>query len=273
MRDPGEGVATDGTIVTGVSRRRVAAVFEPVLAAVVDEVLARADAPETVTVMLYGSVATGQARPGLSDVDVLAVGPDLGGAPTDLSARFAHLCRGVEVARAAPSDLVGDGDEAYGHRLFVRHYCVRLAGPDLAAALPAFPADVRAARALNGDIGAWLPRWRTLLDAGSDPGALGRRVARKTLLAVAGLVSVHDGTWTTDRVTAARRWGVVSPRVAGGLRTLESWSEEPRTPGAGEVRGALDGVVAEVAATFGTRIGMWDREPAPPPGEPGLVMP
>ncbi|MCM0638919.1 hypothetical protein [Cellulomonas wangsupingiae] len=39
------------------------------------------------------------------------------------------------------------------------------------------------------------------------------RVARKTLLAVAGLVSVHDHTWTTDRSRAVRRWCEIEPAL------------------------------------------------------------
>jgi hypothetical protein len=35
-------------------------------------------------------------------------------------------------------------------------------------------------------------RWRHALAAGDEPRRLGRQLARKTLLAVAGLVSIHD---------------------------------------------------------------------------------
>jgi hypothetical protein len=58
-----------------------------------------------------------------------------------LSARYAGLCRGVEVAAATAADLAGDTDAAYGYRVFLRHYCVHLAGPDPSIALAAFWAD------------------------------------------------------------------------------------------------------------------------------------
>jgi hypothetical protein len=48
---------------------------------------------------------------------------------------------------------------------------------------------------------------------------LGRRVARKTLLAVAGLVSVHDTTWTTDREGATQRWSVIDPPLSAPWST------------------------------------------------------
>lgn len=56
MRDPDEGVAPDGTIVTGVRRDRVPAAFEPVLAAATEAL------PDGVGLHVDGSVATGQAR-------------------------------------------------------------------------------------------------------------------------------------------------------------------------------------------------------------------
>ena len=109
-------------------------------------------------------------------------------------------CRGVEIAAAAAVDLAGDTDAAYGSRVFLRHYCVHLAGPDPSAGLPAFPAGARAARGFNGDIGQHVRRWRQELESRAVVAdLLGTRTARKTLLAAAGLVSVRDRTWTIPR--------------------------------------------------------------------------
>jgi hypothetical protein len=255
--DPDEGVAPDGTIVTGVGRARVPAAFEPVVAAAV----AAVGAVDGASGYLYGSVATGHARVGDSDVDLLTVGVDRVAAQRlgrELSARFRDLCRGVELSPMAPGDLVGDSDEAYGNRVFLRHYVVHLTGPDVAAGLPAYPADARAARGFNGDVARFAGRWRQALDAGDDPQRLGRRAARKTLLAVAGIVSVHDGTWTTDRELAARRWGAVEPDLAAGLRTLLAWSSGATVPGEAALREALDTTVAAVVSTFATLVGLWD---------------
>ena len=51
-------------------------------------------------------------------------------------------------------------------------------------------------------------------------GRWGADLARKSLLATAGLVSVHDRTWTTDRHSAARRWGQIEPVWATSLNEL-----------------------------------------------------
>jgi uncharacterized protein len=258
MADPGEGVAADGTIRTGADRRRVPAAFSPVLAD------AAALAGERgASLYVYGSVANGTVRPGLSDVDLMSVGlaaADAAAVGRLLSARYDGLCRGVEFAVAQAEDLAGESDSAYGNRVFLRHYCVHLSGPDLAVGLPAYPADARAARGFNGDIGWHFDRWRRELSSSAlPPDLLGVRAARKTLLAVAGLVSVADRTWTTDRVRGAWRWGEIDPALAAGLRTLLSWATAERRPASDDVVPALadDGIVAAVVERFADRIGLW----------------
>jgi uncharacterized protein len=66
VADPWEGVATDGTIETGADRSRVPAAFEPVLADAADFASGCG-----ASLYVYGSVANGTVRPGLSDVDLL----------------------------------------------------------------------------------------------------------------------------------------------------------------------------------------------------------
>jgi uncharacterized protein len=260
MADPEEGVAADGTIRTGAHRDRVPAAFEPVLA---DAVAFLGESGASLYV--YGSVANGTVRPGSSDVDLLSIGlPDAAVLGRRLSARYADRCRGVEVAAATAADFVGDTDAAYGFRVFLRHYCVHLAGPDPSTALPAFPADARAARGFNGDLGQHLRQWRQRLTSGTvaaDP--LGVRVARKTLLAVAGLVSVHDHTWTTDRSHAVRRWSELEPGLAAPLGQLDSWTGGKRHLSGEEVGCALadDGIVSVIVQRFSSLIGLWTDNP------------
>jgi hypothetical protein len=257
MRDPGEGVAADGTIITGAARSRVPERFEPVLSAATAAITS---ASLDAAAYLYGSVATGQARPGQSDVDLLSVGlrPELAaGLGRELSGRFSGLGRGVEIVAAAAADLAGGSDETYGFRVFLRHYCVHLAGPDYGHGLPRFPADARAARGFNGDIAQHAARWRAALAAGDEPGALGRKVARKTLLAVAGLASVHDGTWTTDRALAAHRWAELEPALGPALEALLAWSDGLESPGRQAVQDMLDRAVPRIVAAFAAAIGLW----------------
>lgn len=260
MHDPLEGVTSFGTIETGASRDRVSALFQPVLDAAV---VAFPTADRDSSLYVYGSVATGMAQPAKSDVDLLTVGfpsAEAAAVARHLSARFSDLCRAVEVAVAQRSDFSPETDEGYGGCVFLRHYCVHLAGPDLHSALPDFAADVRAARGFNGDIAQNAKRWRMELDDGRDPVQVSRGLARKTLLAVAGLVSVHDDTWTTDRTTAAARWAEIEPSLANDLHMLLAWSRDRATPVREAVEAALDGVVTQITASFETSIGLWNSE-------------
>jgi hypothetical protein len=268
VRDPGEGVAADGTITTGADRSLVPELFRPALSTAVAAIAAAASdapcgpsGPSGASVYVYGSVATGQARPGQSDVDLLTVGlpperaEELG---RELSRQFSGLCRGIEFAAMMPGDLAGETDEAYGNRVFLRHYCVHLAGQDLARGQPRFPADARAARGFNGDIALHAARWRDALAAGDEPQSLARRLARKSLLAVAGLVSVHDATWTTDRALAADRWAAIDPQLRAALPELLAWSDGHSLPGGRhELKRMLDVVTARIVAAFADTIGLW----------------
>jgi uncharacterized protein len=260
VADPDEGVAADGTIRTGAQRGRVPGIFEPVLA---EAVALAGDCGASLYV--YGSVANGTARPGSSDVDLLSIGlPEAAIVGQRLSERYADRCRGVEVLAATPADFVGHSDAAYGYRVFLRHYCVHLAGPDPAAGLPAFPADARAARGFNGDLGQHLRQWRQGLNSGTVAAdLLGVRAARKTLLAAAGLVSVHDHTWTTGRSRAVRRWSELEPSLAAQLGQLHSWAERQRHPAREDVGRALadDGIVFAIVQRFGSLIGLWADDP------------
>ncbi len=205
-------------------------------------------------------MATGQARVGSSDVDLLAIDVPADVTATvrqSLSQRFANLCRAVEVGAGRISDYAGDADEAYGNRVFLRHYCVHIWGPPPPVLQHDYPADARAARGFNGDVAIHAERWRIGLEAGEDHAALARRVSRKTLLAVAGLVSVHDRTWTTDRAGAAGRWAEVEPGLGPDLRRLVRWTEGQEVPRGAELARVLDGPVAAVVGAFESTIGLW----------------
>ena len=255
--DPLEGVSVTGCITTGVSRGRVPVDFEPILAAALD-VLGAVD--ERVAVYLYGAVATGQAVVPESDVDLLtldlasAVAADVGAV---LSQRFFSTCRAVDVAAASTAVLEAGGDESYGLRVFLKHYCVHLAGPRRADPVGGYRPDRRAARGFNGDIALHAERWRAAIDGGEAPSDVGRRLARKTLLAVAGLVSMHDRIWTTDRTFAARRWAEIDPARAATLTQLASWTNSARAATRHDVLAALDDTVDPIVDEFARTIGLW----------------
>ncbi len=251
MHDPQEGVTPDGLIRTGAARDAIASTWLSVLQAATDAVAGQ------VSWHVYGPVATGCAVVGRSDVDLLCVGlpaPKAERISIDLSTRFSEMCREVTIAPAGWEGLEAEGDEAHGLRVFLRHYCVHLAGDDPARDLPAFPADERAARGFNGDIARHLQQWQKDAEGDADPALLATRIARKTLLAVAGLVSIRDVTWTTDRRASARRWGQLEPGVP--VDTLVDWLDTP-TRDQAEIHRILERLVADVVQRFRSEVGLW----------------
>lgn len=256
MHDPHEGVTPQGLIRTGAARDAIEPVWEPVLDAAVAAV------GEGSSLYVYGSVATGRAVVPTSDVDLLTVGlpaRDAARLSADLSRRFASICRGVAVGPASVGDLTAGTDEGHGLRVFLRHYCVHLAGEDPAASLPRYPADRRAARGFNGDIARYVRQWRAQVDGDHDVAQLGGRIASKTLLAVAGIVSIRDDTWSTDRRSCAVRWDQLEPDVP--VTPLVSWLDSPPRDRA-VVRRVLRDTVDRVVATFAAEIGLWEGEHA-----------
>jgi hypothetical protein len=260
MHDPDEGVGPDGTILTGARRERVPVAFEPIIAAAVDGIRAISS---DVALYLYGSVATGRARIGESDVDLLTVGLPTVAAEaigSDLSHRFSSVCRGVEISTTQPRDFSRESDEAYGNKVFLRHYCVHIHGRIHADLSMNFLADSRAARGFNGDIDVAAQQWRNALDRGADPSTIAYRLARKTLLAVASLVSVHDEIWTTDRARAAARWGEIDPPTASDMAKLLDWTGQRSLLHTRQcVQHMLDGTVTGVVEAFRTMIGLWSE--------------
>lgn len=257
--DPLEGVTADGMITTGAHRDRIPSAFTDVIEDAVDAVaIAARGAPASL--YLYGSVATGTALVPTSDVDLFTIGVP-GSVAARIGARLTErhrkTTRAVQVGAAQRADYEGDGWGPLGNRIFLRHYCVHLAGPDPRAHLSDHPAGVAAARGFNGDIAIYAARWRTDLAERADSASLARRIGRKSLFAVAGLVSVHDDTWTTDRRLAAHRWAEIEPDLADGLRMLLRWGDGTEIPGPDDIGRALDGVVAAVMRSFDQRIGLW----------------
>jgi uncharacterized protein len=194
-RDPGEGVDADGYLVTGAAVANIPAAYRPVIA---DCVAALTAFPELDGLYLYGSVATGQASPPDSDLDLLALWTSPADASTvaaALSARHAAVVREVGLAGASVDSLTDEAD-----RCFLKHYCVPVAGRDRRVELPRCRPSRALALGFTGDLPAIL---RSIVDTAPTPAVAARKVARRLLLGVATIESAAHGTWSTDRATGA----------------------------------------------------------------------
>jgi uncharacterized protein len=200
-RDPAEGLDADGYLVTGAAPDRIPPAYEPVIA---DCVAALTAYPELDGLYLYGSVATGQARPPRSDLDLLALWTstvDVSGVVATLSARHGAVVREVGLAQATVDSLAGAAD-----RCFLKHYCVPLAGRDRRPTLPRCRPSRALADGFNDDLAAVVHTLRSTVDDAPTPAARAaavRKAARRLLLATATIESVSHGSWSTDRGTGA----------------------------------------------------------------------
>ena len=204
-RDPAEGVS-DGYLVTGADPARIPAVYRPVLDDCVATVTA-AFGDRLDGLYLYGSIATGQARPPRSDVDLLALwrstvdSGEVAVVAAALSGRHGALVREVGLAQATPESMRLEADQA-----FLKHYCLPLAGRDIRPGLPRFRPSRALADGFNDDLPAVVRRLRSTVDEAPDPAArlvATQKAARRLLLAVTTIESVSHATWSTDRATGA----------------------------------------------------------------------
>ena len=212
------------------SAERIPAAYEPVLADCVAALTAVAGAPLD-GLYLYGSVATGRARPPRSDLDLLAVWtapvPAAAAVAAELSARHAGLVREVGLAQALPADLAGPADGC-----FLRHYCVPLAGRDRRADLPRYRPSRALADAFN-DLPATTARLAAAVGAADTPAELAAaatRTARRLLLAVATVESVSHAVWSTDRGTGAALLARHHPEWAEAAGRALAWSVRAPDP-------------------------------------------
>jgi hypothetical protein len=224
-RDPDEGVDAGGLLVTGASLEKIAPVYRPVIddcVAALTAFGARLDG-----LYLYGSVATGRARPPESDLDLLAlwastVDPtEVAPVVAALSTRHSAVVREVGLAQGTVDSLREEADGC-----FLKHYCVPLAGRDRRPELPRCRPSRTLADGFNGDLAGFVHSLRSTVD---DPVAV-RKAARRLLLAAATIESVSHATWSTDRGTGAALLAGHHPEwtdVAGNALALTAGAGNP----------------------------------------------
>lgn len=233
-RDPAEGVDADGYLVTGAALVNIPPAYRPV----VDDCVAALTAfPELDGLYLYGSVATGRARPPDSDLDLLALWTstvDVSTTVAALSARHAAVVREVGLAEAGVDSLADEAD-----RCFLKHYCVPLAGRDRRADLPRCRPSRALADGFNDDLPTVVARLRSVVDGAATPAERAvavRKAARRLLLAVATIESVSHGTWSTDRTQGAALLVQHHPQWTELASRALTWSAGGGTAdGAGEL--------------------------------------
>jgi len=159
------------------------------------------------SIYLYGSVARGEALPGVSDLDItlLLIKP----ADSEALLRLEAWRQAFQLEPRIVSKVdfdIGSVDEAlapehhHSWGFWLKHHCRCLWGEDVSAAFPLFQPDRRIALAVNADLHRVLARYREpLLQARtvSDERRLKREAARKLIRATNMLRAEDSAFWPT----------------------------------------------------------------------------
>ena len=167
--------------------------------------LAQELGPRLHSAYLYGSVVRGNAVPGRSDVDLLAV---LRAAPDDEDRRRADRMERALVERFPVLFSAGVGQthlqevrspaQRYGLQVFLRELAVCIWGEDLRPGLPRTKPSAAVAAGFHDDTHTVLARARQTLAASSDPEVIRRvcRMASRRMVQLGfAVVMARQGRW------------------------------------------------------------------------------
>jgi len=201
---------------------------------------------------LYGSVVRGNAVPGRSDLDLVAVlwtpaeaGDRLAASRAEqgLVARF-PLLAGAGVTFTDRREVMAPR-QRYGMQVFLRDLSVCICGEDLRPGLPRTRPSAAVAAAFHEDTPLVLARARETLRTRPDPEAVRRAcrvAARRMVQAGFAVAMARDGVWATVLEEQAAAVGAAFPRWASAARRA---AEQGRRPVADPE------AVAELLDTFG----------------------
>jgi predicted nucleotidyltransferase len=198
---------------------------------------------------LYGSVARGNAVPGRSDLDLLAV---LAAAPVDQDRARAGRVERALVERFPVLFGAGVGlthlqevrspAQRYGLQVFLRELAVCIYGEDLRPSLPRTKPSAAVAAGFHDDTHAVLARARETLRTSTDPEAVrraSRMASRRMVQAAFAVVMAREGVWATVLEEQAAAVGAVFPQWAEAARRAAEQGRRP-VADAGVVRELLD---------------------------------
>jgi uncharacterized protein len=201
---------------------------------------------------LYGSVARGNAVPGRSDIDLLAV---LLAAPADedrgraerveraLTERFPVLfSAGVGLTHLQE---VHSPAQRYGLQVFLRELAVCIRGEDLRPGLPRTKPSAAVAAGFHDDTRAAFERARETLATSTDPETIRRvcrMVSRRRVQVAFAVVMARERIWATVLEEQAAAVGAAFPQWAEAARRAADQGRRPV---------ADADVVRELLDTFG----------------------
>jgi uncharacterized protein len=211
--------------------------------------LAEEFGPRLHSAYLYGSVVRGNAVPGRSDIDVIAV---LLATPVEEDRVRADRVERALVERFPVLVSAGVGlthlqeirspAQRYSGQVFLRELAVCIWGEDLRPGLPRTKPSAAVAAGFDADTHVVLAHARQTLGTSTDPEVIRRvcRMASKKMVQVAfAVVMAREGVWATVLEEQAAAVGAAFPQWAEAARRAAEQGRRP-VADAGVVRELLD---------------------------------
>jgi len=225
----GHGLDEDGYIRIDGSLSKITARFRALVETVQCAIVASFEA-QVHSLYVYGSVASGQAKPITSDLDILIV---FNGDPslqvrrtlTQLEGKLSQDFRadvrevGLEATSIAE---VFEGDNPVGWGCFIKHLCVCLAGDDLGERFPKFKPTKAVAYGLNGDVQEEIERAKRVLQDSSarDTDRTIRTISRKMVRTAFCLTMEEANCWTGNLDECASIFSEYYPEWAAQIEDV-----------------------------------------------------
>jgi uncharacterized protein len=200
------GLDEDGYISTDSSLDKITKRFAALIE-IVQSKIVNAFESQLHSLYVYGSVASGKARPVSSDLDILIVfknkpTPQIRASvvqlENELSQTFRADVREVGLAVTFLAEVF-EGDYQIGLKCFIKHLCVCLFGEDLGTQFPKFKPTRAVAYGLNGDIKQVLEKAKQVMLTGS-PDTISKTTmsaSRNMIRTAFCLVMEEANCWTT----------------------------------------------------------------------------
>lgn len=229
------GVDKNGFIKTEVGLKNIKPVFNKIIANSKREILSEFG-DKVHSLYVYGSVATGKARPKVSDVDLLLVFKEK---PTikitqqisDLKNLLSHKNRGmvrkVDIVSTFHKEVAGD---PYGWGCFLKHLSTCISGEDISKNLPKFKPTKKVAKAFNGDIGKYLDNVLKKLKPASDNNEISNicsETMRKIVRTGFSLVMDQEQAWTTDLKKSCEVFSKYYPKQSSMMKAARTMDRNP----------------------------------------------
>ncbi|MCU7645972.1 nucleotidyltransferase domain-containing protein [Pseudomonas piscis] len=217
--------------------------LQPGFGALLDELCHSLDQPTLHSLYLYGSAARGEARVGISDLDLTLIlrQPPAPGLLDELEQlRLQLQARHPEVSKIdfdighLEQVLASDNRPSWGY--WLKHHCRCLLGEDLRQRFAPFKPSREIALAVNGDFLAVLNDYATRIDHAPTPGQtlrLQREASRKLLRATNLLRPEQEPSWPRSLDEHAQLFVLHYPQMKVAIEEFRQAAEATTPADAG----------------------------------------